>query len=1347
MKIKSDMWHVTSDKNRRPARRETFVTRHPSLATRHSEKGIALVITLILLSVTLFMAVAFLAISRRERGSVTTSVDTATARLAADSALANAQAQIIAGIFATTNSYNSSLLVSTNFINVNGFTNGVANPLNVNYDFVTGTGLPLNSGQFEQNVANLFLSPRPPVFITTNQQTGQTEFRFYLDLNRNGNFEDSGSSVPNVDIDLSGNPFTNGTISEIGDPQWIGVLERPDAPHGPNNKFLSRYAFVALPAGNSLDLNYIYNQAATRTVSPPIGSPDGYFRNQGVGSWEINLAAFLADLNTNQWNPPTILNPLLEPYQYPALVGGSVAFEDARALLAYRYNNNYNSLAFASTLLPSYPLNGPVDIFPFGPAMTNTTVPSYNLASLNFPWAGADNTNHFFDLTADLFDTTKITAPSLNFIDRLKQAGAGVSTYDRYTFYRLLAQLGTDSTPESGKMNLNYDNLDPSGNVIPGAETNLIPWTPIGFFTNAADRMLRLYTTEWFKTDPTNYLETYYGIVPTYYIDATGFGVTNVSAFGMTNQIPAFGVANIPVFVNGQFVYSSAVQRVLQLAANIYDATTNSAAVFGKDFPSVFRPLFSKDTLGNIFIIGYTNLNSTFGPNTVTGTNDTHLTAVFDVATIAALSGAFNLPAVDNIYGVPWIIGAKKGFPNFNEFSMNNVVQITRQLQIARPNTNFPPQFSYTNVTYVFGIGSSLGIEFWNSYATNYSNPVQIVINDTLSMALTNGSPFTRASFTITNFFPIFTNVNVVNWSNSAQPSSFVFQMTNVTFMTNLAYQFQNPVGPFLSEATAGWETNVQNLPLLPQLGLTTANRLQAFALDGNHVIDYVQFGGPNGNRNVNTEVQSLGSAMSYANMWTTNLNPRGVPYAIINQIAASRDDPNLPIGPNSSYWKTMPQNFEIDGFNAFMGGTGLPLPLGTASATNAFNAYLAVLIHQVPYTPTVTVYDYTTWQANDPLVHYLGSDLNFSELDASPPTGLSLPNYIPSVQFFGILSNSPATIGQWNRPRYQPWGLVYKSTGSANNPYDSTLKDPLVAQSDNWDFPTYKFPTVGWLGRVHRGTPWQTVYLKATNVLSADGLATWTNWTGNFNTNDAINAGPVQDRLLFDMFTTALNENATRGQLSINVGAGSSDPAASLAAWSALFSGIVVPPISSTSTYSVISPAGAAGVPVPAVWPGPNSPLDLGYIVQNGTNGINDIRTNFLNPDGLKGVFEHVGDILSVPALTQQSPFLNLANTNYNNDEMYEWLPQQVMSLLTVSSTPRYVIYSYGQTLKPAPNGIDTSSSTGIFGMVTNYQVVSEIATRAVVRVNTVVNTNSSGTMTTNYSTTVEQFNVLPPD
>src|ERR1035437_9865352 len=67
--------------------------RQSPIVNRQSQ-GMALVITLIMLSVTLVMAVAFLALAKRERGSVTTAAETTTARLAADSALNAAQAQI-----------------------------------------------------------------------------------------------------------------------------------------------------------------------------------------------------------------------------------------------------------------------------------------------------------------------------------------------------------------------------------------------------------------------------------------------------------------------------------------------------------------------------------------------------------------------------------------------------------------------------------------------------------------------------------------------------------------------------------------------------------------------------------------------------------------------------------------------------------------------------------------------------------------------------------------------------------------------------------------------------------------------------------------------------------------------------------------------------------------------------------------------------------------------------------------------------------------------------------------------------------------------------------------------------
>ena len=135
---------------------------------------------------------------------------------------------------------------------------------------------------------------------------------------------------------------------------------------------------------------------------------------------------------------------------------------------------------------------------------------------------------------------------------------------------------------------------------------------------------------------------------------------------------------------------------------------------------------------------------------------------------------------------------------------------------------------------------------------------------------------------------------------------------------------------------------------------------------------------------------------------------------------------------------------------------------------------------------------------------------------------------------------------------------------------------------------------------------------------------------------------------------------------------------------------------------------------------------------------GINQTRTNFVNADGLAGSFEHVGDILAVPQLTAQSPFLNwfdngdpVQQVNGISDEMYEWLPQQVMSLLHVSD---YAALCDLQLWPDVETRARTASTTGsgqpFFGMVTNYQVVAEAATRAVVRfngtrVNNVVLTN----------------------
>jgi hypothetical protein len=1339
------------------------------LRSPSSERGIALVITLILLSVTLVMALAFLAISRRESSSVVTAADTAAARLAADSALAGAEAQIMANILSTTNPYNFGLLVSTNYINGNGFDNTITtnDPNNVSYVYPGGGSL--NQNDFLQNAANLLYAPRAPVFVTTNQLTGAQEFRFYLDLNRNGIFDSNG-----IVADVDGAGVTNGNFSfEVGDPEWIGVLEHPDQPHGPNNHFIARIAYLAVPVGNSLDLNAIYNQAKTENVNPASAGSDGFFRNQGVGSWELNLAAFLTDLNTNQWDTNA------DPYNYqewetPPFANKGRGFEDALSLLSYRYAYNYANLSSASALLngaPGFDQDN-IDGYSDGPLQTTLDTNADFIAdNPAFPWAGADNTNHFFT-PSDLFDTTKtengVTPPG--FTDHLQQAGAGNSTYDRYTFYRMLSQLGTDTTPESGKMDINYDNVTTNG---PPEGTNFnASWTPLGFFTNAADRMLRAYSTEWFKANPTNYLETYYGIVPAYYIDASGYGVTNVSSFGMTNQIPAFGVANIPVYLNGQFVYTPAVNRALQLAANIYDATVNNRVNGSPDYPDVFRPLFLL-TGTNLYIRGYTNLINSGVPNTVSGPADLQLSTPFDVATIISTVSGTNVPSNDNIYGVPWIIGAKKGFPNFNEFSMENNLAVTRRLQVTRPTINSSNSVNLalfaTNQMYTMNFNSSLGVELWNSYSASYPGTIWIGINQNSSVMITNDDhglremvlqPFsTNALFSITGWHGTAPSYAGNPYSASFIPLTFIGPtLTNSVYRSSYATDPvlygnapANPPGLIATNSFSGpvpFEPNSQNGFYLPQFGVLMTNRLQVFMLDATningstvyHVIDYVHFDGPDSPYNVNATLADVDALNNYVGVWDTNYPPGSAgtiadpTYGILNQISISKrgappgedgqwqGDPEA-YPPGSSPAKIAQQQSFFQAF--FLPGNRTPVnPIAT-------NLQLSV---QAPYSPTRNIAQYVTWQANDPLVHDLVSDINFTTVNPSAALQPGLTSSKGAEQVFTALTN--LNLGRLN-DHYTPWGGNVNNNSADANAYNFKIKDPLAYSSDNWDFPTNKLATVGWLGRVHRGTPWQTVYLKASDILDNNGINTWKQWTGDTQNFDAGNSAPVQDRLLFDLFTTAFNDNATRGQLSVNVAAGSPDPAAGLAAWSALFSGVALPPVGPTNTYTVIAPVGNQAVS--------NSPL--GMLITN----INYTRAKYVNPDGLKGAFEHTGDILAVPQLTQQSPFLNLVNTNFNGDEMYEWLPQQTMSLLRTGS-PRYVIYSYGQTLKPAPNGIVTSSSTlpsGLnpFGMVTNYQIVSEVVTRAVVRFDSTV-TNILGTNSViNNRAVIESFNILPPD
>jgi hypothetical protein len=176
-----------------------------------------------------------------------------------------------------------------------------------------------------------------------------------------------------------------------------------------------------------------------------------------------------------------------------------------------------------------------------------------------------------------------------------------------------------------------------------------------------------------------------------------------------------------------------------------------------------------------------------------------------------------------------------------------------------------------------------------------------------------------------------------------------------------------------------------------------------------------------------------------------------------------------------------------------------------------------------------------------------------------------------------------------------------------------------------------------------------------------------------------------------------------------------------------------------------VVQPAGAYD-PTVAPWP------PVARIVA----GINNARanTNVSAPIFPNQVFHRLGDILSVPELTVASPFLapmplptsTAAAALPLNDAAVERIPQQILGLLKADSVPRFVIYSFGQTLKPAPRSRVTSGT--FFGMVTNYQITAEVATRSVIRFDGVPPYQYGvPPPIANLHPVIESFNVLPPD
>src|SRR5439155_15152840 len=125
-------------------------------------------------------------------------------------------AELLTRMMLHTNFQDFDLMVSTNYINAVGLhpgSPGSLSPTNVNYDYLDGAGGPLDSQSQQINIASLLFNPRPPVYVVTNAGTGESEFRFSLDLNRNGRFDTNGT-LPVISSDTN-LPFFNAANGQL----------------------------------------------------------------------------------------------------------------------------------------------------------------------------------------------------------------------------------------------------------------------------------------------------------------------------------------------------------------------------------------------------------------------------------------------------------------------------------------------------------------------------------------------------------------------------------------------------------------------------------------------------------------------------------------------------------------------------------------------------------------------------------------------------------------------------------------------------------------------------------------------------------------------------------------------------------------------------------------------------------------------------------------------------------------------------------------------------------------------------------------------------------------------------
>jgi hypothetical protein len=693
--------------------------------------------------------------------------------------------------------------------------------------------------------------------------------------------------------------------------------------------------------------------------------------------------------------------------------------------------------------------------------------------------------------------------------------------------------------------------------------------------------------------------------------DPIGF-FTNVASRLLQSEL-GVDLNRIQIYPTNQ--YTPSVHRLLQVTANVYDAATNRPISDYPFVPSVFRPQFTNDG-GAIYICGYAE---------ETGTNLLNVT----MRDMADLADRAALQATDMVYGVPAIVGVKKGWPNFNEFGLQNDVNVARNLIFHRSVAGAP--ITRTNQVYSIGISNVFAVEAWNSFSNSFPRALKMTVQAETILVVTNetGAIVTGPDgLLLSNLFSVAVTTNrpASNWAGSGSsgiPLSSSFIIPVVAHDLPLPNSdYQHDLARFSTNAS-----DLDNIFPIPRLWVNLKTRLRFALVDASEdrIVDYVNVSSSESPLEIAGLVASGASCdgnwtEQIGNLFCTNRfggseNPILPTYGIGNQI-------NISIGAiavSDAFWRTyngsvVDKSLSIAQFRDRLLGAG-----GGANFTD----------FAAPFTPWRKVHHYISWQANDPLVHHTFWDLvDLFSLTATTSFDFDT-NGSPLARMLGT---NPLN------PHYRPWGGNPTTTADTSPPtkFDQTVKDPQVRRSDQWNFPTNGYPSLDWIGKIHRGTPWQTLYLKSTNT----DVQTWQLWSGVTNSSEAQLTMPTNDWRMTSLIVSMLNTNDPHHLFSVN----QPNPDA----WRGVLDGLTVMTNIGPSQFDTLVMSS-------------NSPQAATI-----ASALDAMRAN--QP---AQYFYDVGDILATAELSTASPWLNTsggANSGIT-DEAYEKIPAQLLPLLRPDS------------------------------------------------------------------------------